>query len=207
MGKGKGKGSEGGFSEDQLEMYRECFKLMDVDKDGVINKNDLRAAFDNIGSLVSEQELESMLGEIGGPCNYDNMVKCFEAKMSGFVNDPDDLVINAFKSYNEEIAETVKNVTTIKHTIDTPNFKYLMMNLADKMTQEEIDDMFEEFEFDDDGLILTKSVVDLFVAGGMDEKKEEEKKEEKKVEAAAPDADAGGSDGAKKKKKKKKAAK
>ena len=102
MGKGKGKGSEGGFSEDQLEMYRECFKLMDVDKDGVINKNDLRAAFDNIGSLVSEQELESMLGEIGGPCNYDNMVKCFEAKMSGFVNDPDDLVINAFKSYNEE---------------------------------------------------------------------------------------------------------
>ena len=66
MGKGKGKGSEGGFSEDQLEMYRECFKLMDIDKDGVINKNDLRAAFDNIGSLVSEQELESMLGEIGG---------------------------------------------------------------------------------------------------------------------------------------------
>ena len=101
----------------------------------------------------------------------------------------------------------MKNVTTIKHTIDTPSFKYLMMNLADKMTQEEIDDMFEEFEFDDDGLILTKSVVDLFVAGGMDEKKEEEKKEEKKVEAAAPDADAGGSDGAKKKKKKKKAAK
>ena len=101
----------------------------------------------------------------------------------------------------------MKNVTTIKHTIDTPNFKCLMMNLADKMTQEEIDDMFEEFEFDDDGLILTKSVVDLFVAGGMDEKKEEEKKEEKKVEVAAPDADAGGSDGAKKKKKKKKAAK
>ena len=46
MGKGEGKGSgkgSGGFSDDQLEMYRECFKLMDVDKDGVINKNDLRA--------------------------------------------------------------------------------------------------------------------------------------------------------------------
>ena len=43
-----------------------------------------------------------MLGEIGGPCNYENMVKCFETKMSGFVNDPDDLVVGAFKSYNEE---------------------------------------------------------------------------------------------------------
>ena len=51
---------------------------------------------------MSEQELDSMLGEIGGPCNYENMVKCFENKMSGFVNDPDDLVVGAFKSYNEE---------------------------------------------------------------------------------------------------------
>ena len=59
-------------------------------------------AFDNIGSLMSEQELDSMLGEIGGPCNYENMVKCFETKMSGFVNDPDDLLVGAFKSYNEE---------------------------------------------------------------------------------------------------------
>ena len=50
MGKGKmGKGSAGAFSADQMEMYRECFKLMDIDKDGVINKNDLRAAFDNVG--------------------------------------------------------------------------------------------------------------------------------------------------------------
>jgi len=207
MGKGKGKGSAG-FSDDQLEMYRECFKLMDIDKDGVINKNDLRAAFDNVGSLMSEQELDSMLAEIGGPCNYDNMVKCFEAKMSGFINDPDDLVVSAFKSYNEEVSETVKNVTTIKNIMDTANFKYLLMNLGDKMSQEEIDDMFEEFELDDDGQILTKSVVDLFVAGGMDEKKEEEKKEDKKAVEASPDADAGaGGDSAKKKKKKKKAAK
>ena len=44
-----GKGSAGAFSAEQMDMYRECFKLMDIDKDGVINKNDLRAAFDNVG--------------------------------------------------------------------------------------------------------------------------------------------------------------
>jgi Ca2+-binding EF-hand superfamily protein len=50
MGKGKmGKGSAGAFSAEQVEMYKECFKLMDIDKDGLINKNDLRAAFDNVG--------------------------------------------------------------------------------------------------------------------------------------------------------------
>ncbi len=33
-------------------MYKECFKLMDVDKDGTINKSDLRAAFDNVGKVL-----------------------------------------------------------------------------------------------------------------------------------------------------------
>ncbi len=52
MGKGKGLGSGssgGGFSEEQLTIYKECFRLMDIDKDGVINKADLRASFDNVG--------------------------------------------------------------------------------------------------------------------------------------------------------------
>ena len=103
MGKGDGKGNAAGeFDEQTLEMYKECFRLMDIDKDGVINKNDLRAAFDNVGRLVMDEELNSMLSEVGGPCNYDNMIKMFAAKMAGGVNDPDDLVVGAFKAFDEE---------------------------------------------------------------------------------------------------------
>merc|ERR1712128_231870 len=108
MGKGQ---NEGGFSEDQLQMYRECFKLMDINKDGTIDKNDLRGAFDNVGVLMTEGELDELLGEIGGPCSYDNMVKMFQ----------------------------------------------------DKMTKAEIDDIFGEFEIDEDYMIKTKDVVSLFV--------------------------------------------
>merc|ERR1712126_9257 len=32
-------------------MYKDCFKLMDINKDGVLDKNDLRGAFDNVGVL------------------------------------------------------------------------------------------------------------------------------------------------------------
>ena len=35
MGKGQ---NEGGFSEEQLQMYKDCFKLMDINKDGTIDK-------------------------------------------------------------------------------------------------------------------------------------------------------------------------
>ena len=64
-------------------MYKECFKLMDINKDGVLDKADLRAAFDNVGKLMDESELDSMLGEVGGPCSFDNMVKMFQEKMAG----------------------------------------------------------------------------------------------------------------------------
>merc|ERR1712203_627715 len=46
-----GQGDNGGFSQEQIDMYKECFKLMDVDKDGTLSKSDLRAAFDNVGKL------------------------------------------------------------------------------------------------------------------------------------------------------------
>jgi len=203
-GDGKGKGAEH-FDEATLEVYKECFRLMDIDKDGVINKTDLRAAFDNVGRLVMDDELNSMLSEVGGSCNYDNMIKMFEAKMAGGVNDPDDLVVDAFKAFDEEVEEKVKGQMVTRHILEKENFIHILTAFGDKLTEDEIDDIFGEFEFDDNGDVMTKSVVDLFVAGAMDEKKEEE--EEKKEGEPAEAAPAAGEEGAKKKKKKKKAAK
>ena len=64
-------------------MYKDCFALMDIDKDSIINKSDLRAAFDNVGVLMSESELDDMLSEVGGECSFDNMIRMFQNKMAG----------------------------------------------------------------------------------------------------------------------------
>merc|ERR1712050_560524 len=179
MGKGQ---NEGGFSEDQLQMYKDCFKLMDINKDGQLDKNDLRGAFDNVGVLMSEGELDGLLGEIGGACTYDNMVKMFQEKMAGDGNDSDDLIVQAFKAYDQE------------GKIDSKMFTPALMTWGDKMTKAEIDEVF---------MIKSKDVIGLFVAV-----KEEEKKEEAPapvVEEAPAEEDEG--EAKKKKKKKKKAAK
>merc|ERR1711974_274647 len=176
MGKGQ---NEGGFSEEQLQMYKDCFKLMDINKDGQLDKNDLRGAFDNVGVLMTEGELDGLLGEISGACTFENMVAMFQEKMAGDGNDSDDLIVQAFKAYDSE------------GKIDS------------KMFKAEIDDIFGEFEIDEDYMIKTKDVVGLFVAV-----KEEEKKEEAPppvVEEAPAEEDEG--EAKKKKKKKKKAAK
>merc|ERR1711975_196922 len=188
MGKGQ---NEGGFSEEQLQMYKDCFKLMDINKDGTIDKNDLRGAFDNVGVLMTEGELDGLLGEIGGACTYDNMVKMFQEKMAGDGNDSDDLIIQAFKAYD------------IEGKMDVKMLQHALKTWGDKMTQAEIDDVFGEFDIDEDYMVKTKEVLGLFVAQKEEEKKEPEP--EPVVEEAPAEEDEG--EAKKKKKKKKKAAK
>merc|ERR1712007_349070 len=187
MGKGQ---NDGGFSEEQLQMYKDCFKLMDINKDGQLDKNDLRGAFDNVGVLMSESELDGLLGEISGPCTYDNMVKMFQEKMAGEGNDPDDLIVQAFKAYDCD------------GKIDSKMFEHALKTWGDKMTKVEIDEDF---------MIKSKDVIGLFVAQKEVEKKEEEAApapaaavEAAPAEQAAPEEEG---DAKKKKKKKKKAAK
>merc|ERR1712227_222074 len=76
-------------------------------------------------------------------------------------------------------------------------------DLGDKMTKAEIDDIFGEFEIDEDYMIKTKDVIGLFVAVKEEPKVEEPAPVEEAPEAE-PEEDA---DAKKKKKKKKKAAK
>ena len=188
---GKGQNDEGGFSEEQIQMYKDCFKLMDINKDGTLDKNDLRGAFDNIGVLMSESELDDLMGEVGGPCTVQGMINMFQEKMAGDGNDPDDLILQAFMAYDQG------------GKIDVKMFQHALSTWGDKMTKAEIDDVFNEFEIDEDFMVKTKEVVGLFVAVKEEEKKVEEPA---KVEEVAPaeDEDA---DAKKKKKKKKKAAK
>merc|ERR1711997_1325393 len=188
MGKGQ---NEGGFSEEQLQMYKDCFKLTDINKDGTLDKNDLRGAFDNVGVLMSESELDDLMGEVGGPCTFQGMVDMFQKQMAGDGNDPDELIIQAFSAYDKE------------GKIDVKMFRHAHSTWGDKMTKAEIADIFDEFEVDEDYMVKTKEVLGLFVAVKEEEKKVEEKKEE--VVEEAPEEDGG--DAKKKKKKKKKAAK
>merc|ERR1719516_338988 len=115
------------------------------------------------------------------------MINMFQEKMAGGDNDSDDLILQAFMAYDQG------------GKIDVKMFQHALMTWGDKMNKAEIDDIFEQFDIDEDYMVKTKEVVGLFVAV-----KEEEKKEEVVVEAAADDE---GDDAKKKKKKKQKAAK
>merc|ERR1711923_127690 len=100
----------------------------------------------------------------------------FQEKMAGGTNDPDDLIVRAFKAY-----EVRKEDDDGKNYIEAEMFRHALTHFGDVFSKAE----------DDDGYIESKIVIGLFVAGGGEEKKEEEKKEE----AAEGGEGEGGEDG------------
>merc|ERR1712109_232481 len=60
------------------------------------------------------------------------------------------------------------------------------MNFGDKFNKAEVDDIFGEFELDDDGFIASKDVIGLFVAGGGEVKKEDAPAPAEEAPAEAP---------------------
>merc|ERR1719258_140845 len=118
------------------------------------------------------------------------MVAMFAEKMAGEGNDSDDLIVQAFKAYDNN------------GLVDSKMFEHALKTWGDKMTKTEIDDVFGEFEIDEDYMIKSKDVIGLFVAV-----KEEPKVEEPAPVEEAPEAEPEDAAAKKKKKKKKKAAK
>merc|ERR1712157_480580 len=94
--------------------------------------------------MGSEGELDGLLGEISGACTFENMVAMGQEKMAGDGNDSDDLIVQAFKAYVQE------------GKIDSKMFTHALMTWGDKMTKAEIDDVFGEFEIDEDYMIKSK---------------------------------------------------
>merc|ERR1711915_259844 len=102
----------------------------------------------------------------------------FQEKMAGDGNDSDDLIVQAFKAYDQE------------GKIDSKMFQHALMTWGDKMTKAEI-------EIDEDYMIKSKDVIGLFVAV------KEEPKAEEPAPAPVEEAPAEEDEGEAKKRKKK----
>lgn len=148
------------FSQKQIAEFKEAFQLMDNDKDGVIGKNDLRSTFDALGKLCSDKELDEMLGEATGPLNFTQLLTLFANRMSGGGTDDDDVVINAFKAFDNN------------GKIDGDRFRYALTHWgSDKFSEDEVDDAFDQMIVDDKGFIDTAALISMLT--GTEEEAEE----------------------------------
>merc|ERR1712113_1375817 len=155
-GKGSKKAKKSGsnifalFSQKQIQEFKEAFGIIDVDKDGIITQNDLKAAFAAIGRPVSDSEASNMVGEAPGPINFTQMVTLFAEKMAGGTDD-DDVIVRSFEAFE------------INGQIDAEMFRHSLMTWGEKFSGAEIDDAFGEFKIDG-GMIDSEHLKGLMVA-------------------------------------------
>uniref|UniRef100_A0A4W4HT16 EF-hand domain-containing protein n=1 Tax=Electrophorus electricus TaxID=8005 RepID=A0A4W4HT16_ELEEL len=89
------------FEQSQIQEFKEAFTIMDQNRDGFIDKNDLRDTFAAVGRLnVGNDELEDMLKEAPGAINFTVFLSMFGEKLKG--TDPEETILNAFKIFDPE---------------------------------------------------------------------------------------------------------
>ncbi|XP_074850668.1 myosin light chain 5 isoform X2 [Carettochelys insculpta] len=114
------------FEQTQIQEFKEAFTLIDQNRDGFIDKEDLKDIYASLGKTnVKDEELEAMLKEATGPINFTMFLNLFGAKLLGM--DGEETILNAFKMFDP----------AGKGYIHKDYLKRMLMTQADKFTAEE----------------------------------------------------------------------
>ncbi|XP_032901794.1 myosin regulatory light chain 2, ventricular/cardiac muscle isoform-like [Amblyraja radiata] len=142
------------FDQIQIQEFKEAFTIMDQNRDGIINREDLRGTFAALGRVnVKNEELDAMLKEAAAPINFTIFLTMFGEKLKGA--DPEETILNAFKIFDPEG----------KGHIKADYFKQMLQTQADRFNDEECKQMFGAFPPDVLGNLDYKSLCYIITHG------------------------------------------
>ncbi|XP_074015931.1 myosin regulatory light chain 2, ventricular/cardiac muscle isoform isoform X2 [Numenius arquata] len=131
----------------------QAFTIMDQNRDGFIDKADLRDTFAALGRLnVKNEEIDEMIKEAPGPINFTVFLTMFGEKLKGA--DPEETILNAFKVFDPE-----------GKGLKSAYIKEMLMTQGERFSQEEIDQMFAAFPPDMSGNLDYKNLVHVITHG------------------------------------------
>ncbi|KAF1746112.1 hypothetical protein GCK72_022564 [Caenorhabditis remanei] len=122
------------FTQEQIQEFKEAFNMIDQNRDGLIDQNDLKDIFASLGKDVSEEIINSMIneGHNNQPINFTMFLTLFGEKMMG--TDPEDVILDAFKCFDEHGSGK----------LDVHQFKEVLMTMGDKMSKEEVEELLRD---------------------------------------------------------------
>ncbi|KAF8764395.1 myosin regulatory light polypeptide 9-like [Argiope bruennichi] len=145
------------FEQNQIAEFKEAFQLIDSNKDGLIDKNDLRATFDSLGKIVSENDLNSMLSEAPGPINFTMFLTIFGERIAG--TDQEEVIKKAFDTFDPDGAGK----------INEKKLRKALITWGEKLTNSEVDEAFKEAPIDREGMIDINSYVKVICGTATEE--------------------------------------
>ncbi|XP_007899137.1 myosin, light chain 12, genome duplicate 1 isoform X1 [Callorhinchus milii] len=120
------------FDQSQIQEFKEAFNMIDQNRDGFIDKEDLHDMLASLGKNPTDDYLESMMNEAPGPINFTMFLTMFGEKLNG--TDPEDVIRNAFACFDEEGTGYIQE----------DYLRELLTTMGDRFTEEEVDELFRE---------------------------------------------------------------
>lgn len=127
------------FDQSQIQEFKEAFNMIDQNRDGFIDKEDLHDMLASLGKNPTDEYLEGMMNEAPGPINFTMFLTMFGEKLNG--TDPEDVIRNAFACFDEEASGFIHE----------DHLRELLTTMGDRFTDEEVDEMYREAPIDKKG--------------------------------------------------------
>ncbi len=144
------------ITDEQRKDLQDIFDQFDKDKDGKISGKELANAMESMGQNPTDEEINEMMREVD--LNQDGKIDFDEFMILMTKSSPDtqteEEVINAFRVFDKEG----------NGLIASSELKHIMMTIGDKMTEEEADEMVNEADIDEDGMINYEEFVRMMMA-------------------------------------------
>ena len=133
------------LSDEQVAELREAFNLFDSEQSGQIDARELKAAMRALGFEVKKDELRMILRELG-------------REQTGYVDFDDFCKIMSTRMHEKDSKEEIMKVFRLFDTDNTGkislrNLKQIAHELGENLTEEELQEMINEADRDQDGLI------------------------------------------------------
>jgi len=120
------------FDQDQIQEFKEAFNMIDQNRDGFIEHDDLRDMLASLGKEASDEYLDEMMNQAPGAINFTMFLTLFGERLQG--TDPEDVIKNAFACFDET------NVGMLHEDY----LREILTTLGDRFTHDEVNDMYKE---------------------------------------------------------------
>ncbi|PIA45097.1 hypothetical protein AQUCO_01700557v1 [Aquilegia coerulea] len=144
------------LTEEQIIEFEEAFHLFDKDGDGCITIDELATVIRSLDQNPTEEELLDMINEVdvdgNGTIEFEEFLNLMAKKMKE--TDADEELKEAFKVFDKDQNGYI-SATELRH---------VMINLGEKLTDEEVEQMIKEADLDGDGQVNYEEFVRMMMA-------------------------------------------
>jgi len=142
------------LTEEQVAEFKECFSLFDRDGDGTVDTSELGTVMKSLGQRMSDDELRDMISEVdvdgSGTVDFAEFLGLMARQMKD--HESDKALHSAFAIFDTDGTGRIK----------TAHVRYVLMNLCEQMSREEIDQLLEEVTSSYDGYIDFNQFMRIF---------------------------------------------